>query len=109
MELVMETRGVDADEWLKDYVGTTIVFAVWRQEMRVAAVRVMLDGETDVDGREYVRCGLRAHVPGQPPVCAGATGANPAQAVCEAANLLEVALVHEALAPREDAVERLAA
>ena len=108
MKIVLDSTGIEIDAWLTDYLRSTVVFALWHHEMRVERITVQLDRALDEGGGAYVRCALRALVPGRGPVVSGATGPDACEAVRTAADLLEVAL-HPLAARTPSIPDRLAA
>ena len=106
MNLVLETNGVDVDTWAREFMQTTVSFAVWNHALGVQEVEVRLDRELDHDGSPYTRCTLRAET-ARGVVSAGATATDVCDAILDASNLLEVAM-HRPVAPRP-AERRLAA
>ena len=60
MNLILEANGVDVDSWTREFMQTTVSFAVWNHERGVQDVEVRLDRELDHDGSPYTRCALRA-------------------------------------------------
>ncbi len=108
MKIVLDPTGIEVDAWLADYLRGTVTFALWHHELRVERVSVQLDRAADACGDAYVRCALRALVPGRGPVVSGATGPDACQAIRTAADLLEVAL-HPLAARTPSIPDRLAA
>lgn len=91
MKLVVEAEGFEIDAWLRDFVETSVVFAIWHHELQVETVLFRLDRATNEEAEPYVRCAIRVETQ-RGPISSGATGAGVCEATREAANLLEVAL-----------------
>lgn len=96
MKLVLEARDLEIDAWIRDYVRTTVGFAIWHHALDFEAVHVRLDCARDEQGDAYLRCGLRAQLASGEAVSSGATATDLCNAVQEAADLLEVALYRPA-------------
>lgn len=109
MKLVLEAKGRPVDAWLRDYVRTTVVFAIWRHDLPFEILHVELDGAEDEKGMAYSRCGIRAELRDQAAVTTGATGTDVCSAVQEASDLLEAALHGPPGGAMEAPPERLAA
>jgi hypothetical protein len=92
MKVILETDGVEADAFLRDFVRVNLGFATWHHASVVAEVRVRLDGRKDRRGLLEFRCGIRAETLEHGAIQAGATGEDPCAALQSAANLFEVAL-----------------
>ena len=112
MKFVLEAEGLEIDAWLRDYVRTTVIFAIWHHTQSFAAVHVQLDCARDEKDDPYVHCGLRAELSNGGAVSSGAMGPDLCSAVQEASDRLEVALYRPhppAPGPTPAAPERLAA
>lgn len=92
MKLVLEAKGLEIDAWIREYVRTTIVFAIWHHALRFDAVHVQLECARDEKDDLYVRCGILAKLSSGRVVSSGATGPDLCSAVQEASDLLEAAL-----------------
>ncbi len=88
MRLVLQTEGIEVDDWLHDFLRTTVSFAVWHREIGIDEVEMRVDRQVDCENRTYIRCALRVSSPlGE--FTAGATGGDVCAAACEAADLIE--------------------
>jgi hypothetical protein len=92
VKFVLEAKGLESDAWIRDYVRTTAVFAIWHHALRFEAVHVQLDCAREENDDLYVRCGIRAELPRGGVVSSGATGPDLCSAVQKGSHLLEAAL-----------------
>jgi hypothetical protein len=110
VKIVLEAKGLEIDAWIRDYVGTTVVFALWHHALRFDAVHVQLACPRDEKDDLTVRCDLLAQISSGRVVSSGATGRDLCSAVQEASDLLEAALHRPAApGPVPAAPDRLAA
>jgi hypothetical protein len=92
MKMLLETDGVEADAFLRDFLRVTLGFATWHYESQVTGVRVRLETESDRRGLLEFRCGIHGDTRAHGVVQAGATGRDPCEALQNAADLFEVSL-----------------
>ena len=92
MKLIWDAGGIQSDDWLREYLVTTVTFAIWQPGLQIDCLRARLDHVEHEKGASYVRCALRVEIPGQGHLSSGATGADVYEAIQAAADLLEVAL-----------------
>lgn len=100
MTCTIRTEGVETSAFLEEFAARTLAFALWHHSE--PARRVVLDLARSGDGR--FRCAVRAHVGRSGVLRVRASGADAHEAIVEAADRLELALLAHVRGASEPAV-----